>query len=164
MGGPVATGFAYPGSVLLLIVGALLVLAGGGLVAVAVIGGRSRLRRNRWVGVRTEASLSSEAAFTLANRAAAVPTAAAGAIGLIGGAALVGGASGPLAVVVLAVSVVGLLGLAGFAGVVGNRAAAAAQPPAPVACAGVCAGCELVAGCRPATVGRPGADPGTVGP
>lgn len=162
MVGRAATGFAYPGSVLLLIVGVLLVLVGGGLLAVAVLGGRSHLRRNRWVGVRTETSLSSESAFTLANRAAAVPTGAAGAIGVMGGVALLGGAAGPLAVVVLAVSVVGLLVLAGFAGVVGNRAAAAATPPAPVACAGTCAGCDLVAGCRPAVTPQ-GADPGTVG-
>lgn len=147
----------------MLILGALLVLVGGGLVAVAVVGGRSRLRRNRWVGVRTEASLRSEAAFTLANRAAAVPTGAAGAIGVVGGAALLAGATGLLAALVVAVSVVGLLVLAGFAGVVGNRAAATAAPPAPLACAGACAGCDLVAGCRPALTPQ-GADPGTVGP
>ncbi|MFC4946942.1 SdpI family protein [Pseudonocardia sp. GCM10023141] len=136
----------------LLIVGILLVLVGGALIVVAVLGGRSRLPRNRWFGVRTEASLQSDAAFALANRAAAAPTGAAGVVGVIGGAALLAGAPGLLSAIVIAVSVVGVLVIAGFAGVVGNRAAAAVPTlPAPVACAGVCAGCELVASCRPST-------------
>lgn len=136
--------------VLWLIAGLLLVLAGGGLAAVAVLGARSRLRRNRWAGVRTEATLASDAAFTLANRAAAVPTGAAGAVAVIGGGALLGGAGGTLAVVVLVVAVAGVLVLAGLAGVVGNRAAAAAPQLASAGCTGSCVGCDLVAGCRTA--------------
>ncbi|MCW2717326.1 MAG: hypothetical protein JWR81_1148, partial [Pseudonocardia sp.] len=64
--------FAYPGpvpSTLRLILGAVLVLAGVVLVVVAVLGARSMLRRNRWVGVRTPATLASDAAFDAGNRA-----------------------------------------------------------------------------------------------
>lgn len=148
-----ATGLTYPGAVLLrLIVTAVLVVAGIALLAVAVLGARSALRRNRWAGVRTPATMASEAAFTLGNRAAAVPVGAAGAVGVAGGAVLVAGAGGAVFWIVLAVSVVGLLVLAGIGGVVGDRAAAAAPVPAPVGCGGVCAGCDLVAGCRSTSV------------
>ncbi|MDN5930575.1 MAG: SdpI family protein, partial [Pseudonocardia sp.] len=56
-----------------LVIAALLVLAGLVLLAVAVLGARGRLRRNRWVGVRTAETLASEAAFAVANRVAAAP-------------------------------------------------------------------------------------------
>ena len=46
-----------------LIVGSLLVVVGATLLTVGVLGGRSRLRRNRWVGIRTPATLRSEPAF-----------------------------------------------------------------------------------------------------
>jgi hypothetical protein len=133
-----------------LILGSLLVLGGVVLLAVAVLGARSRLRRNRWLGVRTAATLRSEPAFTLANRVAAVPIGAAGLVAGIGGAVLLAGASGALGWVVLAVAAVGSLALAGIAGTTGDRAAVAAAAevaPAP-SCGGACAGCDLVAGCR----------------
>lgn len=132
-----------------LVLGSLLVLAGVVLLAVAVLGARSRLRRNRWFGVRTSATLRSDAAFTTANRAAAAPLGAAGAIAAAGGAVLLAGAGGVLGWVVLAVSAVGTLVIGGFGGAVGDRTAAAVTDDAPVqACTGSCAGCELVAGCR----------------
>lgn len=140
-----------------LILGSLLVLAGVALVAVAVLGARSRLRRNAWVGVRTASTLLSEAAFTVGNRAAAAPAGAAGAVAVVGGTVLLAGAGGALAWVVLAVTVIGVLVLAGTAGAVGDRAAATVAPPvaAPSACAGSCAGCDLVAGCRDAVTSVP---------
>ncbi len=146
-----------------LIAGALLVLVGVTLLTVGVLGARSRLPRNRWVGIRTPATLRSEPAFTLAHRVGAVPAAAAGVVALVGGALLLAGSDAPaLDWVLLAVSVLGSLGLAGFAGRVGDRAAARCRPtrrppnrcrPAPASCLG----CDLVAGCRdqqPAPVGR----------
>jgi SdpI/YfhL protein family len=134
-----------------LILGAVLVAVGAVLVVTAVLGARSRLRRNRWVGVRTAATLASDAAFTAANRAGALPSGAAGVIALAGGAALLGGTAGALGWVLLAISVVGTGVLAGVGGLVGDRAAAGVVPPSPfsAACAGTCAGCDLVAGCRP---------------
>jgi hypothetical protein len=137
--------------VLLPLLGSLLVLAGAALLAVAVLGARSRLRRNRWAGVRTRATLRSDAAFALANRVAAAPTGAAGLIALVGGAALLAGASGTLGWVLFTVSTVGLVALAGLGGVVGDRAAAALPEESGLpSCAGSCVGCDLVAGCRTA--------------
>jgi uncharacterized membrane protein len=114
----------------------------------AVLGARERLPRNRFAGVRTAATLSSDAAFARANRVAAPLCAAAGVVGAVGGAVVLAG--GPLAVtvVVLALTAVGVLVLAGLGGMLGDRAAAATEP-APSACTGSCAGCDLVAGCGP---------------
>lgn len=159
-GRSLAFGFAYPGTVpplLRLILGVLLVLAGVALVSVAVLGARSRLPRNRWAGVRTPATLRSDAAFAVAHEVAAAPLAAAGAVSVAGGAVLLAGATGILGWVVLTVSVVGMFVLLGTAGVAGDRAAAAVAPEAPesAACGGACAGCDLIEGCRPAARSGP---------
>lgn len=138
-----------------LIIAVLLVVAGLVLLAVAVLGARGRLRRNRWVGVRTAETLASDAAFALANRVAAAPVGAAGAVALVGGGVLLAGPVGAVSVVVLAVSAVGTLVLGAFGGMVGQRAALAAPVPESVACGGVCAGCDLVAGCRPTSPTSP---------
>lgn len=130
--------------------GSVLVLAGLALLAVGVLGSRSRLPRNAWFGIRTRATMRSDAGFTTGNRAGAVPAGAAGAVAVAGGAVLLAGADGALDWVILVVSVIGTLVLAGIAGMVGDRAASAVVPPPAAACAGSCAGCDLVAGCRPA--------------
>lgn len=153
-----------------LVAGSLLVAAGLALLVVALLGARSRLRRNRFAGVRTAATLRSDAAFTLANRAAAMPIGAAGVVAAAGGSFLLASgplASGPLASgllagvlargpesvgwVVLTVTVVGSLVLTGLGGVVGDRVAAdlTARAPEPPACGGACGGCDLAAGCHP---------------
>jgi SdpI/YfhL protein family len=138
-----------------LVLGSLLVLAGVALLAIAVLGLRRRLPRNRWVGVRTAATLRSNAAFAVANQVAAAPLGAAGAVAAAGGVALLAGADGTLAWALLAVSAAGATVLAGVGGVAGDRAASAVQPAPlePSACAGSCAGCDLVAGCRDAVAG-----------
>lgn len=135
-----------------LVAGALLAGAGLALVALAVLGGRSRLPRNRFAGVRTAATLRSEAAFALANRVAAAPLGAAGAVAIAGGAAALLSASGAAGWLLLTLAAVGTLVLAGLGGAVGDRAAIglAEREPEPSACSGTCAGCDLVAGCRPA--------------
>jgi uncharacterized membrane protein len=131
-----------------LIVGSMLVLVGLVLLAVAVLGSRERLPRNRWVGVRTVETLRSDAAFLLANRVAAAPLGAAGSVAVAGGVVTLAGPAGAVSVVVAAVAAVGTVVLGGFGGMVGQRAAATLpHPVAPAACAGVCAGCDLVAGC-----------------
>ncbi len=140
--------------------GALLVLVGVALLTVAVLGARGWLPRNRWAGVRTTATLRSDTAFALANRVAAAPVGAAGAVAVVGGA-VVPFATGAPVLVVLGVTVVGLLALAGAGGMLGDRAAQRVPAEAPpAACAGTCAGCDLVAGCRPAAVTEPRAVPG----
>ena len=68
-----------------LVLATLLFLVGLILVVVAVLGARARLRRNRWIGVRTPHTLASEAQFVAGNRAAALPVGAAGAVALVGG-------------------------------------------------------------------------------
>ena len=131
----------------------MLVLVGIALLTVAALGRTRRLPRNRWAGVRTAATLRSDAAFTVANQVAAVPLAAAGAVAMAGAFPLLAGAPGALAWVLPAVSLVGMLVLAGVGGVAGDRAAGAVRqpPPPPSSCTGTCAGCALVAGCRDAT-------------
>ena len=104
-----------------LVVGSLLVLAGLALVVVAVLGARSVLRRNRWVGVRTSATLASETQFVAGNRAAAVPVGAAGAVAAVGGAFLLLDGNW----VIPTISLLGTLGFTVIGGLVGNRAAAA---------------------------------------
>ena len=140
-----------------LVLGCALLLAAAALLFVALLGARGRLRRNPWAGVRTRRTLASDEAFTLANRVAAAPLGAAGAVALLGGAAVLAG--GPVAVTwtVLAVATAGMLGLTGLGGALGDRAAA--RMPAPVsACAGTCVGCDLVAGCRPPATADPAQD------
>lgn len=131
-------------------------------MTVAVLGARGRLPRNRWVGVRTPITLASEEAFALANRVAAVPLVAAGGVALVGGLVTLAGPVGAVSIVVVAVAVVGTVVLGAVGGMAGQRAAASLQEPvAPAACEGVCAGCELIVGCRdavatsPTTPGRP---------
>jgi hypothetical protein len=132
-----------------LVLGCALLLAAAVLLTVAVFGARGRLRRNPWAGVRTSRTLASDEAFTVANRVAAAPLGAAGLVALLGGVSLIVG--GPAAVVwtVLLVATAGMLGLTGLGGAVGDRAAARVEVPTS-GCAGTCAGCDLVAGCRPA--------------
>ncbi|MBN9796212.1 hypothetical protein DMP15_02780 [Pseudonocardia sp. UM4_GMWB1] len=164
-GHPRSPGF-YPGHVpttLRLLLAALLLLAGVVLVVLAVLGATGRLPRNRFAGVRTADSLRTADAFAIANRVAAPPVGAAGAIALVGGTVLlVLDRTGAAPWVLGAIALVGTVVLAGLGGAVGARAAAAAiaaQAAAP-SCGGVCAGCDLVAGCRDATGTEPGSEPG----
>jgi hypothetical protein len=135
-----------------LTLGALLVLLGAALLTIAVLGLRRKLRRNRWAGVRTAASLRSDAAFAVANQVAAAPLGAASAVSVAGGGALLAGATGLLGWTLVVVSGVAAFVLIGVGGVAGDRAAAAVPPPesGPSGCGGTCAGCDLVAGCRTA--------------
>ncbi len=136
-----------------LVLAAVLVLTGLALVTVAALGARARLPRNRFAGVRTRASLHSGPAFVAANKVAAPLLGAAGAVALVGGAALAAAPRPSPAWVLIVVSVVGTALLAGLGGVLGDRAAAAlvAETPPAVTCGGACAGCDLVAGCRTRT-------------
>ncbi len=134
-----------------LVLGVLLVLVGAALIAVAVLGGRARLPRNRFAGVRTRSSLHSGPAFVAANKVAAPLLGAAGAVGVVGGAVVATGPPVVLAWVVTGVSVPAVLLLSALGGALGDRAAAAlvAESPGPQTCGGACTGCDLVAGCRP---------------
>ena len=132
------------------VLGCALLLAAAVLLTVAVLGTRGRLRRNPWAGVRTRRTLESDEAFTLANRVAAAPLGAAGIVALLGGITLVVGGPGAVLWTVLVVATAGMLGLTGIGGALGERAAARVEAPES-GCARTCAGCDLVAGCRPST-------------
>jgi uncharacterized membrane protein len=120
-------------------VGVLLMVAGLAVSAAGWTGLRGTLRRNRFVGVRTAASMSSDRAFAAANRVAAPALLAAGGIAVLGGAAAIAAPSGLAFAVVVVVTAVGLLALALVGGSLGARAAlsvtASTQRRAP------CAGC-----------------------
>jgi SdpI/YfhL protein family len=133
-----------------LVLGCALLLGAAALLAVAVLGARGRLRRNPWAGVRTRRTMASDEAFTLANRVAAAPLGAAGAIALLGGSVVLAGGPAAVTWTVLVVATAGMLGLTGVGGALGDRAAARTPSTSASACAGTCAGCDLVAGCRPA--------------
>lgn len=135
--------------VLRLATGALIAASGAALVVIAVLAARGRLSRNRFAGVRTAATLESEAAFTLANRVAAAPLGAAGTIGLLGGLSTAAAGPGAVGWILAVIAAAGLFVIAGVGGSLGDRAARrlADQDPAPSACTGTCAGCSLVAGC-----------------
>ncbi|MDQ4092738.1 MAG: SdpI family protein, partial [Actinomycetota bacterium] len=82
------------------LLGVVLLATGGGLITVGLLGWRQRLPRNRFAGVRTPATLRSDAAFIAANRVAAPPVFAAGVICAAGGALALGAAGSALTVIV----------------------------------------------------------------
>ncbi len=99
----------------------MLLVAGGALITVGLLGWRRRLPRNRFAGVRTPATLRSEAAFIAANRVAAPPVLAAGAVCAAGGT-LAFGTGGPALVVIVGVAGTGAIGLLLAGGLLGHRA------------------------------------------
>ncbi len=122
------------------LLGVVLLAAGAALLMVGVLGWRQRLPRNRFAGIRTPATLRSDAAFSAANRVAAPPVLAAGAICTAGGA-LAFGTDGPVLAVIVGLAGVGAIGLLLAGGLLGHRVAAAIPPPS-----GGCAGCACSGG------------------
>lgn len=120
--------------------GVLLLVASAALLTVGVLGWSRRLPRNRVAGIRTPATLRSDAAFVAANRVAAPPVLAAGAICGVGGV-LTLGAGGALLVVILTVTGVGAVALLISGGLLGHRVATALPPPQAR-----CGGCACGAG------------------
>lgn len=124
-----------------MIPGVVLLVAGAALLTVGLLGWRQRLPRNRVAGVRTPATLRSDAAFVAANRVAGPTVLAAGAVSALAGA-LALGADGPMLTVIVAVAGVGVLGLLIAGGLLGHRVATALSPPS----SGVCSGCSCGGG------------------
>jgi hypothetical protein len=106
-------------------------VAGVALVTVGVIGARGTMPRNPWGGLRTPATMASDAAFTAANRAAAAPVAIMGGASVVGAALLVAGIARtvPQVVVTLGSVALTLLAMAIVAMVRGNRAAGSSSGP-----------------------------------
>ncbi|MGH3672013.1 MAG: SdpI family protein [Pseudonocardiaceae bacterium] len=109
-------------------------IAGVALLAVGLLGWRQRLSRNRLAGIRTPATLRSDAAFIAANRVAVPPILTAGVIyAAAGGLAL--GTDGPALTMIVGAAGTGAFALALAGGLLGHREVAAMPPPA-----GGCAG------------------------
>jgi hypothetical protein len=122
------------------LLGLILVIAGVALLTVGLLGWRQLLPRNRFAGIRTPATLRSETAFIVANRVAAPPVFAAGALCTVGGG-LALRAAGPMLPVVVSVTGAGVIGLLLAGGLLGHRAAASMPPPA-----GGCTACSCHGG------------------
>lgn len=130
---------------------ALVILAGVAQGAVGWLGWRGRLRRNRFVGIRTAATMAGEDAFRAGNRVAAPPLLAAAGVAVLGGVAALTAPSTSAYLVLLAVTVLGALGLSVVGGTLGSRAAdAAAAAPAFTPCAGCACGSAGVPARTPA--------------
>lgn len=121
------------------ILGVVLLVAGAALLTVGLLGWRGRLPRNRFAGIRTPATLRSDAAFAVANRVAAPPVLAAGAICATAGA-LALGADGAMLTVIVGVAGVGTIALLIAGGLLGHRVAAAMPPPPTAGCSGCSCG------------------------
>lgn len=118
---------------LLLVVGALQALVG-------YRGLRGQLASDGRLGVRTGATLRTDAAFALANRIAGLPVLIGGVIAVAGGV-LQFFAHGTAATVVTAViAVVGMVVISGAGGLRGHRAAVALLRRQPAGCGGCACG------------------------
>jgi hypothetical protein len=144
---PAKPAVAWPVVVVAMVDAVLLLGMGTGLAlgAVGWLGWRGRLRRNRYLGVRTAAAMASDEAFGLANRAAAVPLLAASAVAVLGGSAALAARSPASAAVIAGVTLAGTAGLAVTGGVLGSLAAASLP-----GVRGAGGGCGGAAGGRPA--------------
>jgi hypothetical protein len=131
------------------LVGVGLLVAGAALVTVGLLGWWRLLPRNRFVGVRTPATLRSEAAFLAANRVAAPPVLGAGAICAAGGAGALG-TSGLAFVLIVSMAGAGAFALVLAGGLLGHRVAATV--PARAGGCGDCTccgqGCSTIGGDR----------------
>lgn len=119
------------------------------LAAAASVALAGRLPRNRWVGLRTDASLRDDATFRAANRVAA-PSQAGGAVVLVLGAlgALLLDGAAALAVAVAAPVFVAIL--IGIGAVIGQRVATAMPAEDTGMCGHSCGACSLQDECASA--------------
>ncbi|MGW4845568.1 SdpI family protein [Nocardia brasiliensis] len=124
-----------------------------GLVALATgaLGLTGRLPRNRFVGVHTEAALSDDETFRVANRIAAPTSLAAGALLLAGGLVVLAAGGFAALLVAVGVAVVALFTLGAGANAAAAKAAAIAPPAEVGGCGSACGACSLRDACQPAT-------------
>ncbi|WP_067477984.1 SdpI family protein [Nocardia amamiensis] len=120
-------------------------------IATGALGLTGRLPRNRFFGVHTEAALSSDETFRVANRVAAPTSIAAGALLFAGGLVALA-ASGFVALVVAAGTAVVALFTLGAGATAAAQAADELAPPAEVGgCGSSCGACSLRDACQPAS-------------
>ncbi|MFR9771020.1 SdpI family protein [Nocardia sp. SC052] len=120
-------------------------------VTTGALGLTGRLPRNRFFGVHTEAALSTDDTFRVANRVAAPTSIAAGALLFAGG--LVGLAAGGFVALAVAAcaAVVALFTLGAGANAAAQAAEAIAPPPQTGGCGNSCGACSLRDACQPAS-------------
>lgn len=113
------------------------------IAIVGFLGLTERLPRNRFGGVRTEATMRTDETFRIANKVAGLPLLVAGLVGILGGVAGLFMPSTAGTVIAVVIGFVGLLLIAMGGGMLGHRAAAAmpVEKPKPEVPAG-CAGCQ----------------------
>ncbi|MGU3436274.1 SdpI family protein [Actinomycetes bacterium M1A6_2h] len=126
----------------------ILLVAAAFVGTVAVLALARKLPRNRFAGVRTPASMSSDDAFTVANRVAG-PTTAAAALFLLFGAIASLAFGGWAATGAILVCVAAAVVIAGMGGTAGARAAAALPKPEAAGCGHACTSCSLKDACQP---------------
>ncbi|MED5801069.1 SdpI family protein [Gordonia sp. Z-3] len=129
----------------LLVVAAVIVFALAAMwLVVGALAITGRLRRNRWVGVRADATMRSDEAFAVANRVAAPGELAAAGILVLAGI-LTLGVSGYWALVFAVIGVVAALFVVGIVSAYGVRAAAAVPEDNPADDCGPssCGACSL---------------------
>ncbi|UAK33832.1 SdpI family protein [Nocardia asteroides] len=119
-------------------------------VTTGALGLIGRLPRNRFFGVHTEAALSTDETFRVANRVAAPTSIGAGALLFAGGlVALVAGGIAGL-VVAAGAAVIALFTLGAGANAAAQAAEVIAPPPATGGCGNSCGACSLRDACQPA--------------
>ncbi|MGK8521151.1 SdpI family protein [Nocardia asteroides] len=120
-------------------------------ITTGALGLTGRLPRNRFFGVHTEAALSTDETFRVANRVAAPTSLAAGALLFAGGlVALVAGGIAGL-VVAAGAAVIALFTLGAGANAAAQAAQAIAPPPETGGCGSSCGACSLRDACQPAS-------------
>ena len=119
------------------------------LGALAATGLRGKLPRNRWLGIRNEATLRDDDTFRVANQVAAPTQIAAAAALLLGGLVCLT-LDGVAGVVVVAIAVLGALALLAVGASLGIRTAAA-MPDDTGACGNSCGACSLSGSCDSST-------------
>ncbi|MFB9906617.1 SdpI family protein [Allokutzneria oryzae] len=128
--------------------GAVLIVAGLAVAVVGTLGLLGRLPRNRFAGVRTEASMRDDDTFKAANRVAGLPFAAAGLVAAASGGLAIAMQDALATVIIMVIGVVGLLGMMAAGGALGSKAAAAMPEKPAGGCGGCCGG-----GCAKALLG-----------
>jgi uncharacterized membrane protein len=126
---------------------AALILAGLALATTGLLAHRQRLPRNRFVGVRTPATLRDEQTFRAANRVAALPILTGGLIGILAGVLALTPTTARLTVLLL--GLIGMLAITAAGGVLAHRTAQALpepKRPLPPGCDGcACGNCPVMA-------------------
>ncbi|WP_245649406.1 SdpI family protein [Nocardia shimofusensis] len=119
-------------------------------IGTGMLGFVGKLPRNRFVGVHTEAALSTEQTFRIANRVAAPTSVAAGAL-LFAGGLIVFAAGEPIALVVaLVAAVIAVFTLGAGADAAGRAIAGLVPAEDTGSCGQSCGACSLREVCGPA--------------